>query len=474
MYEDYYGFVEKPFTLTPDPKYLYKSQTHAGAFDLLQYAIRRREGFAVITGDIGTGKTTLCRALLEQIDSTTHTAIVLNPFLSEEDLLKIILQDFGVISRAELKAGRFANVSKQALIDELYEFLLGLLPERRNAVVIIDEAQNLPLRVLEQIRLLSNLETEKEKLLQIVLVGQPNLEPLLRSPELRQLDQRISIRYHLKALTGEETSAYIVHRLTIAGGSKVSFSTAAMELVHQHSRGLPRLINLICDRALLGAYSVRAARVSPEVVLHAVEGLEIHQPASRTWLAASRRPAMMAALGAAAVVVVAVAAFAASGYWQQAATVETVAATQPQAPAAVTTAGDPMLAAPAETSSAAALPASAEPALPQSQSGAHRMPEAAAYTIAVASYPTRGRESSEQITALTEQLESSGFAVYYADVDLGGRGVWRRVLVGAYLDLEHARRDETQLKQTPGLEQARALPAKLAVANPPRTARSGS
>ena len=472
MYEDYYGFVEKPFTLTPDPKYLYKSQTHAGAFDLLQYAIRRREGFAVITGDIGTGKTTLCRALLEQIDSTTHTAIVLNPFLSEEDLLKIILQDFGVISRAELKAGRFANVSKQALIDELYEFLLGLLPDRRNAVVIIDEAQNLPLRVLEQIRLLSNLETEKEKLLQIVLVGQPNLEPLLRSPELRQLDQRISIRYHLKPLTSEETSAYIVHRLTIAGGSKVSFSTAAMALVHQHSRGLPRLINLICDRALLGAYSVRAARVLPEVVLHAVEGLEIHRPASRSWSAGSRRSAMMAAIGAAAVVVVAVAASAASGYWQPAATVETVAAAQPQAPAAVTTAGDPMLAVPTETASAAALPASAEPALPQS--GAHRMPEAAAYTIAVAAYPTRVRESSEQIAALTEQLESSGFAVYYADVDLGGRGVWRRVLVGAYLDLQHARRDETHLKQTPGLEQARALPAKLAVANPPRTARRGS
>ena len=181
MYEQYYGFTEKPFSLTPDPKYLYRSQSHANAFELLQYAIRRREGFVVVTGDIGTGKTTLCRALLEQIDQTTFTALVLNPFLSEEDLLKRILQDFGVISRDDVKAGRLAGVSKQELIDTLYDFLLGLIPLKASAVLIIDEAQNLPLHVLEQIRILSNLETDKEKLLQIILVGQLNLHGLLRS-----------------------------------------------------------------------------------------------------------------------------------------------------------------------------------------------------------------------------------------------------------------------------------------------------
>src|SRR3979409_89583 len=140
MYETYYGFAEKPFSLTPDPKCRYGSESHADAFDLLQYAIRRREGFAVITGDIGTGKTTLCRALLEQVDRKTFTALVLNPFLSEDDLLKLILQDFGVISREEMKQGRFARVSKQELIDALYDFLLGLLPLHSSAVVIIDEA----------------------------------------------------------------------------------------------------------------------------------------------------------------------------------------------------------------------------------------------------------------------------------------------------------------------------------------------
>src|SRR5258708_3750886 len=203
MYERYYGLHEKPFSLTPDPKFLYRSPSHANAFELLQYAIRRREGFVVITGDIGTGKTTLCRALLEDIDRNTFTALVLNPFLSEEDLLKRILQDFGVISREDIKRGALAQVTKQELIDALYEFLLGLIPLKASAVLIIDEAQNLPMSVLEQIRILSNLETDKEKLLQIILVGQLNLQPLLRSPEMRQLDQRVSIRFQLDPLDEE-------------------------------------------------------------------------------------------------------------------------------------------------------------------------------------------------------------------------------------------------------------------------------
>src|SRR5262249_52758118 len=186
-------------------------------FDLLQYAIRRREGFVVVTGDIGTGKTTLCRAVLEQIDRATFTALVLNPFLSEEDLLKRVLQDFGVISREDVKAGRLSRVSKQSLIDALNDFLLGLVPLKAGAVLIIDEAQNLPLTVLEQIRILSNLETDKEKLLQIILVGQLELQALLRSPELRQLDQRVSIRYELKPLDRDTVAAYISHRLAVAG-----------------------------------------------------------------------------------------------------------------------------------------------------------------------------------------------------------------------------------------------------------------
>src|SRR5438093_5775620 len=209
MYERYYGLSEKPFSLTPDPKYLYRSESHGNAFDLLEYAISRREGFVVVTGDIGTGKTTLCRALLEQIDRATFTALVLNRVLSEEDLLKRILLDFGVVDRGELAARGLARATTQDLVDAIYEFLLGLIPRKATAVLIIDEAQNLPLPVLEQIRMLSNLETDKEKLLQIILVGQLNLQTLLRSPQMRQLDQRVSIRCALKPLDKEAVSAYV-------------------------------------------------------------------------------------------------------------------------------------------------------------------------------------------------------------------------------------------------------------------------
>ena len=279
MYEDYYGFVEKPFSLTPDPRYLYRSESHANAFELLQYGIRRREGFIVVTGDIGTGKTTLCRALLDQLDRKTFTALVLNPFISEDDLLRLILQDFGVVSREEMKRGRLAAVSRQALIEALNDFLLSLLPLRAKALLIIDEAQNLPRPILEFIRMLSNLETDKEKLLQIVMVGQLNLKDVLRSPELRQLDQRVSIRYELRPLAAEETAAYVAHRLTIAGGGAVvSFTPKALQSVYKYSGGIPRVINLLCDRALLAAYSERATRVTPEMVRKGAGSLDLAPP----------------------------------------------------------------------------------------------------------------------------------------------------------------------------------------------------
>jgi general secretion pathway protein A len=287
MYEDYYGFTEKPFSLTPDPKYLFKSASHANAFELLQYAVRRREGFVVITGDIGTGKTTLCRALLEQIDRKTFTALVLNPFVSEEDLLRLILQEFGVVSRDEVKRGRLAGVSKQELIETLNEFLLSLQSLRAQALLIIDEAQNLPLQVLEQIRILSNLETEKEKLLQIVLVGQSNLKDLLRKSELRQLDQRVSIRYDLKPLTMDETCAYV---------------PKALGSVHRYTAGIPRLINLLCDRALLSGYSAHTNKIVAEYVETAAESLELDRPKPtlRRWVR-QRFAAFAAGMTAAAV-----------------------------------------------------------------------------------------------------------------------------------------------------------------------------
>jgi general secretion pathway protein A len=212
---------------------------------------------------------------------------VLNPFLSEEDLLRIILQDFGVVSRDEIKRGRLVGVTKQELIETLNEFLLSLQTLRAQAVLIIDEAQNLPLAVLEQIRILSNLETSKEKLLQIVLVGQSNLKDLLKKPELRQLDQRVSIRFDLKPLSPEETGAYIMHRLSVAGGgAAVSFAPRALGRVHRYTAGIPRLINLLCDRALLSGYSAHTNRIVPEYVETAARSLELERAKTsiRGWL----------------------------------------------------------------------------------------------------------------------------------------------------------------------------------------------
>ena len=432
MYESYYGFSEKPFSLTPDPKYLYRSESHANAFDLLQYAIRRREGFVVVTGDIGTGKTTLCRALLEQIDRTTFTALVLNPFLTEEDLLKRILQDFGVISRDEVKAGRLANVTKQELIETLYDFLLSLIPLKASAVLIIDEAQNVPLAVLEQIRILSNLETDKEKLLQIILVGQLNLQTLLRSPGMRQLDQRVSIRYELKPLDGDAVSAYVAHRLTIAGGNaSVAFTAKALRQVHRWSSGIPRLINLICDRALLAGYSVRAQRITPEMVTHAATSLDVQSPtAPRRRLAAVAALTRRAPLVAAAAVVLLSCAFGVSStayLYQRFATGVEASSRGPVEPLP--------LPAPPPAIVPAQLPAPTR-----------QLPSGAALTILVGSYPVADASSAAGVAALTDWLEESGFRVFYADVDLGANGRWQRVLAGAYTDPETARRDEVRLK----------------------------
>ena len=434
MYENYYGFTEKPFSLTPDPKYLYRSQSHANAFDLLQYAIRRREGFVVVTGDIGTGKTTLCRALLEQIDRTTFTALVLNPFLSEADLLKRILLDFGVISRDEVKAGRLSGVTKQELIDTLYDFLLGLIPLKASAVLIIDEAQNLPLQVLEQIRILSNLETDKEKLLQIILVGQLNLQTLLRSPELRQLDQRVSIRYELKPLDAETVAAYVAHRLTIAGGSaSVAFTAKALAQVHRLSGGIPRLINLICDRALLAGFSVQADRITPDMVQHAATSLDLQSPIV-PWFGWLKRRASIAV---GAVVVLLASAFAVGSMTMlyQRFALDALRAGIPGEPAAVS------------------VPTAGTEIAPVVRpSNTRQLPSDAPLTILAGSYPA-GPESAAKIRSLTEWLEASGYAVYYSQADLGPDGRWQRVLAGAYTDPEAALSDAARLKEAaPNLE----------------------
>lgn len=280
-YEEFYGFVQPPFTLTPDPRFLYRSGSHEEAITLLLQALRRKEGFIVLTGDIGTGKTTICRALLQQLDASTFTSLLLNPFLSVEELLREALLDFGVLSREAIRTGRVAAASTHELVSTLHDFLLSLIPIRGSAVLIIDEAQHLSPQVLEQIRVLSNLETNEAKLLQIILVGQLNLLDILANEGMRQLEQRISIRATLKPLTRQEVEAYISHRLWVARGSTtVSFQTEAIDLVHRHSGGVPRIINLVCDRALMAGATSREHEIAPDHVQQAAASLGL-QPVAR-------------------------------------------------------------------------------------------------------------------------------------------------------------------------------------------------
>ncbi len=272
MYLEFFGLKEKPFSLTPDPKYFFMSETHKTNLDLSLYGIKTREGFIVITGAIGTGKTTMCRMILEKMDRKTHSALILNPFISEDELLESILHDFGIAVKSS------ETRTKQDMINQLNEFLLNALKEGENALLIIDEAQNLPTPVLEQIRILSNLETEKEKLLQIILVGQLGLMRLLESPQLKQLDQRISVKCQLSPLKKEEIQKYIEHRLMVAGSKgQISFTPKALALIQEYSLGIPRMINLICDRALLGAYTLQTTDMSKDVVVKAVENLKLQR-----------------------------------------------------------------------------------------------------------------------------------------------------------------------------------------------------
>ncbi len=265
MYQEFYGLREKPFALTPDPQFLYLSDSHRTAIDSLHYGIEQREGFIVITGDIGTGKTTICRAFLEKLDKNVKTAVIFNSFLTEEELLESILLDFGFSSKGRTKKER---------IDALNKLLIYLLSHGKNAVLIIDEAQNLSTPVLEQIRMLSNLETEKEKLLQIILFGQLELGQKLRSGELKQLNQRIAIRHHLLPLTRTEMESYIDQRLMVAGAQgSVTFSKSALSEIYKFSKGTPRLINLLCDRTLLGGFVEQTYHINRRIIKKAKDSL---------------------------------------------------------------------------------------------------------------------------------------------------------------------------------------------------------
>lgn len=266
MYSQFYGLREKPFNVTADPNFMFFSRHHKEALAHLFYGIKERKGFLEITGEVGTGKTTLCRVLLNSLDEKTKTAFILNPNLSEVQLLRSIALDLGIKTEAK---------NKNDLTAALNSFLIEQMSAGFNVVVIIDEAQNLKASTMEQVRMLSNLETEKDKLFQIVLVGQPELRDKLNSLNLRQLRQRISVRYHILPLELDEIAQYINHRLNVAGSDgSLTFTDKSIEHIYRYSEGVPRLINILCDRALLAGYVMEKKKISHDIIIKCIRELE--------------------------------------------------------------------------------------------------------------------------------------------------------------------------------------------------------
>ena len=324
MYYEHFGLKENPFHTTPDPRYLYLSRGHQEAMDHLVYGITQRKGFVMITGGVGTGKTTLLRSLLADLDRNVKTALIINPFLSAEDLLPTICDEFGI--QAPESPG------KKGFLDAINTFLLDSFSQGRNVVLLLDEAQNLSRDVLEQVRILSNLETDKEKLLQIVLVGQEELVHLLGLNEMRQINERIVVRYSLDALDFEDVKAYIQHRMMVAGcKGRIPFTTGAYKALFSLSQGIPRRINAICDRSLLAAYSRNLKQIDKNLIIQAAREVTGHTPASLS----DNRPSwpyisLMAALAMAAVLGVGY------GFWQaQKSTMDGVLAAKAQAAPAI-------------------------------------------------------------------------------------------------------------------------------------------
>ena len=293
MYTSYFGLKEKPFSITPDPRYLYLSERHAEALAHLLYGVTESGGFIQLTGEVGTGKTTLVRSMLEQLPTHVDVALILNPRLSSNEFLAAICH--------EIHAPVGNEASPREMVNALNTKLLEAHADGRRVVLIVDEAQNLSADVLEQVRLLTNLETAKQKLLQIILIGQPELRELLGRNDLRQLAQRITGRYHLDPLVRSESTEYLRHRLQVAGATSEIFRPSALQTVHQLAGGVPRLMNVIADRALLGAYSSERKQVTPALVRSAAAEVlgGTYQPRWRPWLgvAASIAAALLIGFG---------------------------------------------------------------------------------------------------------------------------------------------------------------------------------
>jgi len=430
-YETYFGLKEKPFSLASDPRFFYSSQSHRKAFEALFAAIRRREGIAVLTGDIGTGKTMLCRKVVSQLDRKTFTALVTDPFVSVEGLLKRLLVDFGVVSSQDVTSGGLAHTSRHDLTLALHEFLRSLVALQAYAVVIVDEAQNLSVQLLEELRILGDLDGSGP-LLQVVLVGQSNLLERLQAPELRALDQRVTVRCALEPLERGELSAYITHRLAVAGGA-VTFTEEAIEAVFLASGGVPRVMNLVCDRALLAGARAGETTIGAALVADAGGELGFAAPARP-----GRRRGRRRLLGALATLVL-LAALAAWLLWWMPVPLRRWMTdwVNVPAPAAAPPLPQPVGAGP--------LPVPAD-------SGPPPAGEAGAYAIQVATFREEAR-AAQAVDALT----GLQFRAYEVPVDLGARGRWEEVLIGRYAGQQAADRDLARLQAGGAYQDARVV-----------------
>jgi general secretion pathway protein A len=288
VYASHFGLTERPFSLAPDPRYLYLSDGHREALAHLLYGLGEGGGFVQLTGEVGTGKTTVCRALLDQLPPEVDVAMIFNPRLTSAELIATVCDELRVAYPAGTK-------SLKVLVDALSRALLDTHARGRRTVLIIDEAQNLSMEVLEELRLLTNLETTRHKLLQVILIGQPELGDLLQRRELRQLSQRVTARYHLRPFTIQQTRAYVQHRMAIAGQQTAIFSEAAVRVAHARAAGVPRLINSVCDRALLGAFSHGRRRVTAGIVRRAATEVLGRRP-RRPWVPAAAAAAVLVML----------------------------------------------------------------------------------------------------------------------------------------------------------------------------------
>ena len=476
--EKFFGLASRPFSLTPDLRFAYHSRSHTHALEQVTSALRRREGLIVVTGAIGTGKTMLCRSMLESFESRTFLSVILDPGLDVEDLLRQVLTDFGIIGSVDATdPGPMTEVTRHQFIQTLQQFLASLIPLHAHAVIMIDEAQRLNPRVLEEIRLLSNFETDEAKLLQIVLVGQPDLDEMLQHPKMQQLNQRVARRCELHPLSESEVGDYIERRLTVAGSpaalpggaegggppettTVVRFSPAAVKAVAGVSGGIPRLVNTLCDRALEAAYERQVRIVDPDSVIAAAERLRLEIPGGIS-LPGARPRAWLIAAGIALLAIVA-----GTIWWlarpgstpgggaanppsrsaprsdtNQAASssASSSSASPDTAPASPAPDRSVQGNASAQTPAAAAPPARASVGAASGVGGSPAPPTAAAgaFQIAVAAFKTeaRARDVATAVTAMQVP----------ATVRLDPTGSWYRVMAGPFATREAAQAAQAAL-----------------------------